>query len=269
MSDSGEYLSNDNAPGEAYTGNRKFHGVYLLLCLNPSFKGKTYIGYTVNPKRRIKQHNTGRKAGGAWKTSGRGPWEMVLIVHGFPSDVAGLRFEWAWQHPKSSRRLRHLSRKLKNESQYEYCLRIMSEMLRTGPWNRLPLTIQWLKQEHALSLPIKSQPPVHIPIAYGLISVTDKPSKSQSSKSGQTDQEQDMLPNKCQICDIADADRYIECCNVECKLASHIKCIADYSQKTSPSKFLLPVSIRCPSCEIEVLWGDLIYGKKSDVCDEG
>lgn len=80
------------------------HHCYLLQSLsNPS---KTYIGYTVNPARRIKQHN-GLLKGGAKYTSKFQPWKFIAIIEGFKDEPLGLRFEWAWQNPKRSKIFRN------------------------------------------------------------------------------------------------------------------------------------------------------------------
>ena len=77
------------------------------------------------------------------------------------------QFEWAWQKPCKSRRLKHIARKKKSQSQFEYKVSILTDMLRCGPWNRLPLTVRWLKQEYQLNFDPLRLPPVHMPTAYG------------------------------------------------------------------------------------------------------
>jgi structure-specific endonuclease subunit SLX1 len=58
-------------------------------------KAKTYVGATVNPDRRLRQHN-GELAGGARATAGR-TWTRRFLVGGFADERAALRFEWRWK----------------------------------------------------------------------------------------------------------------------------------------------------------------------------
>lgn len=71
---------------------------YLLKSLNEKFSNDTYIGFTDDPIKRLKQHN-GIIKGGAKKTSKKRPWALVLVVSNFPNKILALKFEWAWTNP--------------------------------------------------------------------------------------------------------------------------------------------------------------------------
>ncbi|KAI5120020.1 hypothetical protein M0805_004649 [Coniferiporia weirii] len=99
-----------SAPGNRSTlgANHRFpvfYACYLLKSIKTPKSTVTYIGSTPNPPRRLRQHN-GELTAGAWKTTRNRPWVMHMIVHGFPSKLSALQFEWAWQHPNRSRHLR-------------------------------------------------------------------------------------------------------------------------------------------------------------------
>lgn len=252
-----------------------FFGCYLLYNMNPRFKGRTYIGFTVNPKRRIAQHNAGKHKGGAWRTSGRGPWEMALIVHGFPSDISALGFEWAWQHPESSRRLKHVPRKTKKETAFQYRVRVLSHMLCERPWCLLPLTVRWLQQEYCTDL-IPS-PPQHISYAYGLVDVVV--AKKICGKKVSTDIDTDQMSQEsptsnsiannivdditCVICNepIKDSGSCFQCYEMPCAGCYHIVCLADTFLNHCPTE-IIPVEGNCPTCDKLLLWGELVRKSK-------
>lgn len=57
---------------------------------------RVYVGATVDPLRRIRQHN-GEIAGGAKRTRG-GKWRFHLLVYGFRTWIETLQFEWALRY---------------------------------------------------------------------------------------------------------------------------------------------------------------------------
>ncbi|KAK7087480.1 structure-specific endonuclease subunit slx1-like [Littorina saxatilis] len=261
-----------------------FFGVYLLLCLNPRYKGRTYIGYTVDPNRRIKQHNTGSHAGGAFRTSGRGPWEMVLIIHGFPNNISALRFEWAWQHPHKFLSLKHVPVvKRSSETAYQHRWRIVCHMLRSPPWSRLALNVRWLKQDHQLDFPSNLEPPSHMPVVFGPVrskkiqgKQNDKgsPRKKSSSSPAQqhphtadTDMEDEdcLIPTVvkknplCSVCHqkLKTDSQRLSCFWPGCSMVSHMSCLAQRFLGNDLDH-LIPVEGPCPGCKRSVLWGDLI-----------
>lgn len=153
----------------------QFYGCYILRSVNPQYPEHCYIGFTgsghvclrtrahtflivppccflsaVDPRRRIDQHN-GELDGGAKKTSKKRPWEMVLVVYGFPSSVAALRFEWCWQNPTESLLTRHaldaVPKAQKTKERLAAKVRVLYEMLHVAPFNRYPLNVLWLLKD--------------------------------------------------------------------------------------------------------------------------
>ncbi|XP_054035220.1 structure-specific endonuclease subunit SLX1-like [Dryobates pubescens] len=231
--------------------------VYLLR----SQRGGSYVGFTVDPGRRLRQHNGGRRKGGAWRTSGRGPWSMELFVYGFPSDVAALRFEWAWQHPMASRRLPGVARRRPSERPISFALRLLPLLLRAPPWSRLPLRLRWLRPPPGPAL--QPAPPDHVVVEEGVgppRPLPRRPRKKCREGSEATPTEGEDTPTECVCCGgewEAQAPPLLRCPHRPCPMAAHALCLARLFLRHETNQ-LLPLRGTCPSCHTPVLWGALI-----------
>ncbi|KAK7333140.1 hypothetical protein VNO80_29904 [Phaseolus coccineus] len=124
-----------------------FFACYLLTSLSPRYKGHTYIGFTVNPRRRIRQHN-GEIGCGAWRTKKRRPWEMVLCIYGFPTNVSALQFEWAWQHPVESLAVRKAAVEFKSLSGIANKIKLAYTMLTLPSWQSMNITVNFFSTKY-------------------------------------------------------------------------------------------------------------------------
>ncbi|KAM9593310.1 structure-specific endonuclease subunit SLX1 [Morphnus guianensis] len=240
--------------------------VYLLRSAQPRYRGRSYVGFTVDPGRRLRQHNGGRRRGGAWRTSGRGPWEMELYVHGFPSDVAALRFEWAWQHPTASRRLPAFTPRRPRERPIAFALRLLPRLLCAPPWCRLPLRLRWLRPPPHPAL--QPRPPPHVVVEEGGVGPTPRtrPTRRRRRPTGDPLPAEDTPPPPCALCrePCLEAPPPLRC--PRCPVAAHPPCLAQHFLRSDPAH-LLPVGGDCPGCHTHLLWGDLIRRCLGD-CDD-
>jgi predicted GIY-YIG superfamily endonuclease len=109
--------------------NSSPHACYLITSPH---RGKTYIGYSSDPGKRIRQHN-GLIVGGAKRTKRGRPWSFFCIVSGFQDKHQALSFEWHWQHP---------SKGLKGPS-IDKRLNVLAKLLSKS--TGVPLTIVWFQ----------------------------------------------------------------------------------------------------------------------------
>jgi predicted GIY-YIG superfamily endonuclease len=123
---------------------------YLLRSVAPRHTTSSYIGFTTHPARRIRQHNGELKSGGAKQTKKKRPWDMCIVVRGFPSKISALQFEWAWQHPAKSRLVRPLwqrNRRKFGGNGVVRRVRLLYSMLALLPWRLYPLHVSFTSQD--------------------------------------------------------------------------------------------------------------------------
>lgn len=195
----------------------------------------TYIGFTVSPPRRLRQHN-GELVGGASKTKNKRPWDMICFVYGFKSQVAALQFEWAWQHPQSSKDLRHLGMK-RAASGAKPVARVMVEMLECDPWRNMNLAVCFTKEEYMCIAP---QIPRHIEVIVMSLSEWKSCDPIEGDSAG------------CFVCSMDRLGASTVYCP-SCKSSAHALCIA------SPEKDrLLPESADCNVCDVNSVWASWV-----------
>ena len=76
---------------------------YILCNTDEKYKNCSYVGYTVNPARRIRQHN-GEIVGGSKSTHKKGHWEFFCVISGFKTSNNAMSCEWRLKHPDNKKR---------------------------------------------------------------------------------------------------------------------------------------------------------------------
>ena len=238
----------------------EFAGCYLLRSKHPSYKNHCYVGFTVDPPHRLKQHN-GEIVGGAFMTHTKRPWEMTMVVYGFPSRKLALRFEWSWQHPTESKRLKELNwqtifRELDGPRKFLSHVRIVKEMLSIKPWVRLSLKVCVTCPDvyDLLKAPpnLPSNLHVHMGTLEGLpINVATIPTPGR------------RVPPRCVLCVSLESPPPSPANWAICPFCSaflHLRCLAKQfiSQSKNAENALIPTDGFCPACHETLIWRDLV-----------
>ena len=138
----------------AYNLQTESYSVYFLKSLSSS---RTYVGYTKEPNRRLKQHNGILKLKKPTKRTFKNrPWQYVCIVTGFRNAHEALQFEKGWHVARSPMiRIRDFGKKRR----YKKGLHILSceeglSYMFANRWTRTspdpfsyPLTLIWNRPE--------------------------------------------------------------------------------------------------------------------------
>ncbi|KAF8893947.1 hypothetical protein BD779DRAFT_1435501 [Infundibulicybe gibba] len=274
-----------------------FYACYLLKSIQTPQSRATYIGSTPNPPRRIRQHN-GEITQGAWKTKNKRPWVMQMIVHGFPSKLAALQFEWAWQHPHISRHLRDDTGKSifmdSRKSKYlKMNIQIVRRMISNHPYNTWPLHVKLFTEEAVKCWREVVDDAGSDPLPPGFTStielegVDGNSGNPGSGRLGPINVNDEAFtsaylakttallatsrPLECSICreplrsfaTVFQQDPLATalCPKSGCMAVSHLACLSQkFLREQSADTGMVPRGGVCNSCRSYTLWGDIVRG---------
>lgn len=230
-----------------------FFACYLLTPQRPRHRFRcTYVGFTVAPTRRLRQHN-GELVNGAKRTHKLRPWDMIVIVHGFPSKFRALQFEWVWQHPLVSKLTRTQlaflrgSKGLGAPRSVKRKLVEMLEMLHLPPWQEMPLTVTFTSEEiHALARGLGDR--------YTALTCETKVLETFVS----VDRE-DASISQCFVCEYSltgldEGGIVVKCYHKYCTMQCHAECLKDHFQSMATGESEIVDFGECPECQQQIQW---------------
>ncbi|QYS94999.1 Structure-specific endonuclease subunit SLX1 [Trichoderma simmonsii] len=268
--------------------------LYVVYVLRSTVRpGSIYIGSTPNPPRRLKQHN-GEAKGGAVRTSRDSlrPWEMIVLVSGFPSSTAALKFEWALNNP-------HLTLHIPKEERITVATqRKRNGMPRRKPhslksvipnvhlltsvssFSRWPLNVHFFSQDaHKVwkdwsktrETPVTAGPKILTDFgpsagdasttSWGIhaLALDYSPMKDYIEKAHNvTSFERQGQCIHCRKEMQPEQGLYAMCPNDGCEAMGHIDCWSKHALAGDEPGAIIPTSCKCPACSGEIRWGDMM-----------